>query len=995
MFCAVLAACKSNKLSAPSGISLDEDNNLTWEVVENARSYKIEITNVETNETGTRTTNKTKFSLDNQPEGNYEIRLKAVSGLKNLSDSNWSEVKEFHRGYSTGCLYKLIKNNTEYQIEKAGKAEGKVLIEDKYRGKPVTSIAKLAFRSCSRIEEVVIGSNVAEIGENAFMNCKKLAAVTIPESVETIGRGAFQSCAVLEEIEIPYGVTGILDSTFAYCKALTKVTLTDNISVIEQAAFSDCVSLEQITVPAKVKELGEYAFSNCGIESVTFGENLETVGNFAFYKCTKLTDINFAEGNKLKTIGESAFADCIALEAVNIPEGVEDIGKNGFYSCESLSSVTLPNSLSHFGLYAFNGTGLYNEVMKAENTPYAYLYVGNWLAAVSGKLRTEMTNITSYSRRADVLESDFTVSSEKIDENVYSVETRTSTTILFTVKEDAVGIADGVFAKAEELKRVNLPKSVKHIGDYAFNGASTLIYFDVPDGGLLSIGEYAFCNCKRLENPTLGNKLKTIGAYAFYNCESLGDSTTGESFLPDTLERIGTYAFRNTKLWRTPDQNTGIIYAGDWVVGFDSRISLATVSLKSSVKGIADYAFYQAFSLTGITGLSNITHIGKGAFYECYALSMVMLNRGLTKIEDYTFYECLSLTIGNTDIYGNPTLPSELQYIGRSAFYGCNSLRSVNFRGTQVKEIGPYAFYYCGSLSEVQFNDKIVTIGEKAFYNDVKLKAINLPSSLKTVEEKAFYKCEKVEEITIGEGTETIGDYAFCGLPLVEEIIIPNSVKKIGNYAFYNCNGVKNLSLGNSVEEIGNYAFYGMGNLTYLHIPQSVKIIGNYAFKGLGKIRSFIISGMVEEVGMHSFYGAKNATVYSDALSEPVDWNTRWNSSFRPVVWGCVLSEDGTYVVSVEVKENTFTNTYVYYDEKVNNDFTGPRRYGYTFIGWGTEENGDVVYTADKITEAPAGTVLYALWEEGEEPEPVEETTDDSESIQSGGDSPINVIPAD
>ena len=987
---AAFAACKKNVLPSPSGISLDEDNNLTWELVENARSYKIEITNVETEKTSEKSTNKAKYSLDNLPEGSYEIRLMAVSGLKDMSNSEWSRVIEFHRGYKTGCLYKLIKNNTEYQIEKAGQAQGKVIIEEKYRGKPVTSIAKLAFRSCSRIEEIIIGSNVTEIGENAFMNCKKLKAVTIPESVERIGKGAFQSCSSLEKAEIPYGVTEILDSTFAYCKAMTEVKLTNNISVIEQAAFSDCVSLEEITVPEKVKELGEYAFSNCGLTTVTLNENLQTIGNYAFYKCVNLTDIVFSSAGNLKTIGESAFANCIAVEELNLPEGVEDIGKNSFFACEKLSSVTLPASLKHFGLYAFNDTKLYSDVMRAEDAEYAYLYVGNWLAAISGKLRREITNVTAYSRRNSVLAG---AEYQEIDENVYSVSAAASTGILFTVKDDAVGIADGVFVKAEELKKVSLPASVKYLGERSFYGASTLWSFEVPDNGLLSIGDYAFYNCSKLESPVLGNKLKTIGAYAFYNCSKLDNSTTGASFLPETLERIGTYAFKNTRLWTKPDAETKVVYAGDWVVGYGGG-NLATVSLKSNVRGIADYAFYQAYSLTGITGLANVTHLGKGAFYECFSLSLVTLNRSLTRIEDYTFYDCASLTIGNTDLYGNPILPSSLRYIGRSAFYGCNSLRSVNFRGTQVSEIGPYAFYYCGGLTEVQFNADIEVIGEKAFYNDVSLREINLPDSVKTVGDKAFYKCVSVETLHIGAGVEKIGDYAFCGLSEVKELVIPDSVKTVGNYAFYNCTGVKELTLGNSIKEIGNYAFYGLERLTYLHIPESVERIGNYAFKGLSRIRSLILPGSVSEVGMHAFYGAKNATIFSDAPAEPSDWNVRWNSSFRPVVWGCVLSEDKTYVVSVEINDGTLTNTYTFYDEKVNNVFSGPRRSGYTFAGWATEQGGAVTYKAEDIADAEKGTTLYSVWEYGEEPE-IEEPPEDEENTDGQSEeTAIQIIPA-
>ena len=51
---------------------------------------------------------------------------------------------------------------------------------------------------------------------------------------------------------------------------------------------------------------------------------------------------------------------------------------------------------------------------------------------------------------------------------------------------------------------------------------------------------------------------------------------------------------------------------------------------------------------------------------------------------------------------------------------------------------------------------------------------------------------------------------------------------------------------------------------------------------------------------------------------------------------------------------------------------TGPRRDGFAFKGWATAPDGEVVYSASDVHTAPVGTVLYAIYAEGDE---VEETT--------------------
>ena len=132
-------------------------------------------------------------------------------------------------------------------------------------------------------------------------------------------------------------------------------------------------------------------------------------------------------------------------------------------------------------------------------------------------------------------------------------------------------------------------------------------------------------------------------------------------------------------------------------------------------------------------------------------------------------------------------------------------------------------------------------------------------------------------------------------------------------------------------------------------------------------------------LGRHAFYG-NEATFYLEAKEIPEDWSERWNSAYRPVIFGVTLSEDHSYVVSFTKNGEEILNI----SERVS--VTKPSRKGYTFVGWATTPTAtSAEYAAGEVLNAPDGTVLYSVWTEGEEPEIEEETTGDTEEEQSSG----------
>ncbi len=149
-------------------------------------------------------------------------------------------------------------------------ASGEVVIRSSYAEKPVTSIGRSAFSSCSRLTSVRIPDSVTSIGDRAFRYCSNLTSVTIGNSV-----------------------TSIEGWTFDYCGSLTSVRIPESVTSIGTLTFYDCVSLTSVTIPDSVTSIGSRAFEYCGLTSVIIGDSVTSIGWNAFVYCSSLESITF------------------------------------------------------------------------------------------------------------------------------------------------------------------------------------------------------------------------------------------------------------------------------------------------------------------------------------------------------------------------------------------------------------------------------------------------------------------------------------------------------------------------------------------------------------------------------------------------------------------------------------------------------------------------------------------------------------------------------
>ena len=277
---------------------------------------------------------------------------------------------------------------------------------------------------------------------------------------------------------------------------LNSIILPNKLQIIEKGLLSRCSSLTSIEIPASVKTIGDGAFSGCSsLTSIEIPASVKTIGGGAFSGCSSLTSIEIPAS--VKTIGSSAFSGCSSLTSIEIPASVETIEAAAFKGCSKLATVTFEKGSQ---LKTIDG-----------NQPSTYVYHGTF---------SNCTALTSIEIPASV---------ETIKQCAFA-ECTSLTTVTFEKGSQLKTIeggtdckdTSGAFYVCTSLTSIEIPASVKTIGDGAFSGCSKLATVTFEKGSQLkTISEGTFLNCTSLTSIEIPASVETIETAAFSGCTSL------------------------------------------------------------------------------------------------------------------------------------------------------------------------------------------------------------------------------------------------------------------------------------------------------------------------------------------------------------------------------------------------------------------------------------------------------------------------------------------
>lgn len=646
-----------------------------------------------------------------------------------------------------------------------------------------------------------------------------------------------------------------------------KVSVGSDYRVINYT-LQDFYGSGEVEIPEdlNIMYLDEECFqNNTTITKVVLPSTLTEIPKDAFKGCTNLKEIVIP--SQCIVLHESSFENCTSLEKIEFKmfvdrdknesdtlHGAITIGKNAFKNCVNLKTITNQERLTTLYDNAFEGcTSLESIDISQLRVTGAYVFKG--CTSLSTVTTSADTNVGEYMFYGCTAITDFTFKGSSIKVGAFM---GCNNLVNFYIQPGYDFLGIGAYALAQ-------------------TGISSII---LPDGAY-PVGENAFAECENLATVKLSVNTQLVqnSVSPFGGCA-----------------KFKAYVADGSAYYTAAD---GVLYNKDMTQVVAVPYAADEVNLPSSVTGIGSGAFAGVANVQNVD-LSNITSIGSYAFANSGIVGAT-ISTAVTELADGAFFGCAQLQ----SIEGLQNLVK----IGKQAFYGCTSLRNLQF--DNLIDIGNDAFRASGVQSIIA--PKAETVGANAFEASA-LTSISLPSAttlgyrafasiptLKSVElgaitqmaSNVFADSSNIESASFAQGTTRIGDYAFYGESgnSLASVTLPDSVKEIGAYAFAFANNIENINLSGvesildcaflmgvtvnsngtitqrlsklSQADISNAKYIGAGAFAYTNLKvaqlDNAEIVETNAF--MDSALESVTFGKLKRVGAYAFAGTSLTTV--------------------------------------------------------------------------------------------------------------------------------------
>lgn len=638
--------------------------------------------------------------------------------------------------------------------------------------------------------------------------------------VQGVWRNAFRPEQGLTAIELPETVRYIPGGVFADIPGLTlHVQAGSPAHLYAQKAGIACVT-GRLPRPAMEEDFHTgYDPAGCVINGY-FGNETEVIVP------------RIIHGKPVARIGVSAFPSSVRI--IRLPDGLQSIAGMAFTACRELTEVEIPASVTAIGGYAFPDND--ELTLRVQQGSFAYRYArekGIRIAgeavetpasapAEDGEKRQALEELAGLLRlRAAQLEREAAIQanapaqamehSRFSPEAYFEIMTKGeicairrytgpggSVVIPPSIRGSRVeGIWNGAFADTKGLTSIEIPATVRHIGDTAFSG--------IPGLTLRVYSESPACQHAREHD---------IAHEVLYEARDI---------------------FRTEK-----------VEGGCAVTGYTGPGGFVMVPEEIDgvpVRRISRRGFAERADVTGVVLPDGLTVIGEGAFHGCTALKEVTLPEGLHDIGEGAFRACTAL--------GSISLPRSLRSIGMQAFLG-SALQEIRLPDS-LQTLGAAAFSQCASLRTATLPGHLAVIPAQLFADCRMLATVSMADSVRAIGVGAFRDCRQLSQLTLPAALEQIGEGAFSGCVSLEALAIPSGVKALPVRAFHGCAGLKHIGLSHGLEAVGAGAFAGCESLQLAALPSSVSELGEGAFSGCTSLASFSLPAGVVRLNREMF----------------------------------------------------------------------------------------------------------------------------------------------
>ncbi len=543
----------------------------------------------------------------------------------------------------------------------------------------------------------------------------------------------------LQRIEVQEGAQISDPKLLEYINNLSSANVTDDQGITYKDATKQKITRvtptgTAIVIPASVKEIAVDAFGGC---------------------MNTLQSIEVAAGNThfASTCGALFTSDWHRVVYIpqgiqgrlELPEGLQTIHANDLKGRPGITAVTIPASLTSITCEGDHGS--YLPFSDDTNLSSISVATGNPVYSVTDGVLYEKNN-----------------------EGMIAFDCIAVLTGAITIPE---GVTDlkSVFYGCEGITSIEVPTTVKTIGDDAFGRCSSLTSITLKEG-LTAIAGRAFEECTALTSIHIPRSVTSIKQDAFYNCTRLVsfDIAAGSHF-----------RFANGTLYGKKDE---IIFEVAWPTG-------------------RTYIFFPADTMTAVIPADRFVH-GRSFKDCCTNLQKIVSYNPAYRVDEQGVLlsaDGTTLIKAPSSLTGTYNVPKCVIRIGYAAFEGCQKLTSVIMPEQGIKDIESRAFKGI-PLKAIRFPS---TLWQDKTPSDFPVDSV-VPGPLFTLDSSNSITIPPADNTTNPDvnhtlalldlslyGQSFIPSYVFSCLYGLTEVTIPKNVMILGPGSFFGCLNLKRV----------------------------------------------------------------------------------------------------------------------------------------------------------------------------------------------------------
>ncbi len=608
---------------------------------------------------------------------------------------------------------------------------------------------------------------------------------------------------------------------------------------------------------------------------IKFDGDVTHLGAQAFYRCSTISTLILPNG--ITEIGNAALRGCHKLTSVNVPNKVKTIASLAFAELYQLQEILIPDSVTSIGIGAFIYSNINNFYGKFSTEDHKCLIVDDTLICLAHQVTGEYTlpegirvlgkgSLTSFKK-------DIAITIPNSVEEIESMAVTTSLYITafrgkYATPDNLSLVKDGVLhgVAARNLKNYQVPDGVTTLDSYLFQNCRTLISIKIP-ASVTRLLTNTFNGCDGLIAVYLDSTTPPTASNIFYDVNNGISSMNGLPYIYVPASAVDTY--KSSSYWEKYADNIRA-YSND----------LFSITYTSTDGNIVEPYNADAF---GANIISNTYENGKG---------VIKFDGVVAEIGNAAFYE----KEGHHRLC-TIEIPGSIQFIGDSAFSGCQRLESVTLNEGLVS-IGNSAFNNCGHLSSITIPESVKGISSAAFRYTDNLeyfygKFATKDNKCLIVNGKLIRLAQVSGDYTLPEGITTLGNGSMTTFKNKVSITLPQSLNSIESLAMTSLKNVTGFYGKYTTEDhtmvIKDGILHGVAwasaSSERLDIPDGVTTIDQLLCQGGVTIRTIVLPESIKAIRSGALRTTSLKSLFCKATTPPVLSSVIFSDDYCPAIY--------------------------------------------------------------------------------------------------------------